>query len=43
MVGDVGDDVGEPSFRINVVELQLSMSVYMIAARRPPASEPAKR
>ena len=43
MLCDAVDDVGQPSLWINIVAFGGSMSVYMIAARRPPASEPAKR
>jgi hypothetical protein len=34
VVGDTSDDVGEPGFRIDVVERAVSISLYMIAALR---------
>ena len=41
MIGDAGEDISEPSLRIDVVELAVWMSVYMSAARSAPRSDPA--
>jgi len=38
-----GEDVGKVVLRVDAVEFAVSISEYIAAARRPPASEPAKR
>jgi hypothetical protein len=39
---NAGEDVGEPSLRVDVVELRRGIRPYMKASLSPPPSEPAK-
>jgi hypothetical protein len=42
MIGDTGQDVGEPGLGIDVVERQVVIIVSMTAARSAPRPLPAK-
>src|ERR1700719_2595535 len=41
MLGDPGQDVGQPGLRIDIVHLVVTIRLYITAARWPPRSEPA--
>jgi len=41
VLGDPGQDIGQPNMRIDVIHLALTIRLYIVAARWPPRSEPA--
>jgi hypothetical protein len=43
VVGDPREDVGEIGLRVDPLSFAVSIKEYIAAARRPPASDPAKR